>query len=176
LEKQENTHRFLKFNVRAIQTGTIIVGAHMLDVRSTINVSKAEVLSLDVRGVRRILDSVLADRAELERNRNNVAIYVLGYDNDSRELYLIPEVRKWFHRLFDEVPELFYWMNMRENFLVFYALMMQRPIKVEGGTIVSPEDMQQFLVWGYERLNLFCAEQRLNADATKSHISACLEG
>ena len=117
----------------------------MLDVRTTINVSRSEILSLDVGGVRRILDSLLIDRAEIERNRNSVAIYVLGYDGDSRDLYLIPEARKWFHCLFDEVPELFYWANMRGQFLMFYALMMQKPVKAPGGRIVSPEDMMSFL-------------------------------
>src|ERR1700738_2408413 len=45
-----------------------------------------------------------------ERNRNRVQFQILGYDEDSRELYDIPEVREYYRELYNRHPGLFYWI------------------------------------------------------------------
>ena len=64
----------------------------------TIQISKKAILACNVRQVREILDSFVSDL--IERNRNRVEIEIIGYGEDSRELYLINEVRRWFHIFF----------------------------------------------------------------------------
>ena len=96
----------------------------------TILVSKDEIVSENVSGVRGILDSFVP--ILIDRNRNRVTIMINGYDTDSRELFLINEVRKWFHHLFDIVPELFFWLDMRPPWLTFYATMFGTPVRVQG--------------------------------------------
>jgi hypothetical protein len=146
----------------------------MMDALITIMVEKSEVLTQDVSRVRKILDSFLPTLAS--RNRNNVVILVNGYDDDSRELFLIAEVRTWFHRLFDAVPELFFWMDMHQQRLPFYALMMGEPVRGNGGTTVSSGDMGKFMLWGYTNLNEFCARHNFDATPSNSHILSCLKG
>src|SRR5215831_20778651 len=72
----------------------------------TIMISREEIVSEDVSRVRTILNTFVPTL--VERNRNRVTIMVEGYNDDPRELFLINEVRKWFHHLFDAVPELFF--------------------------------------------------------------------
>jgi hypothetical protein len=144
----------------------------MGDTTGIILISKAEVLAQDVSQVRRTLDALMPEGAE--NNRNGVIVLIDGYNEDGRELYSVPEVKTWFHRLFDAVPELFYWMDMSNGRLLYHALMMRSPIRVEGGTAVSPEDMQQFLRWGFSHLNVFCQRHQFDPASSNEHITACV--
>lgn len=144
----------------------------MTDTLVKILVNKEDVLAQDSSGVRRVLDSFIPHL--LDRNRNSVEILVNGYNNDQRELYLIPEVRTWFHRLFDITPDLFYWMDMRDDRLLLYALMMRSPVRVKGGATIKPEDMQEFLLWGFSQLNEFCNNYNLDPTPSNLHITECV--
>jgi hypothetical protein len=95
---------------------------------------------------------------------------VNGYNDDPRELFLINEVRKWFHHLFDAAPELFFWMDMSRPWLTFYAIMFGTPVRQKGGTTTSSEDFQRFLIWGYQNLNTFCSAHSISADSSNEHI------
>ena len=139
----------------------------------TILVSKDEIVSENASGVRGILDSFVP--ILIDRNRNRVTIMINGYDTDSRELFLINEVRKWFHHLFDVVPELFFWLDMRLPWLTFYATMFGTPVRVQGGTTISSEDLQRFLVWGYQNLNVFCSTHGISPDLSNEHIRSAIE-
>lgn len=134
----------------------------------TIEISKDEILNVDVSRVREILDSFIPNL--FDRNRNGVAITVSGYNTDSRELFQINEVRKWYNHLFEVVPELFFWMDMRPPWFTFYAIMFGTPIRVNGGTTVSSEDLERFLLWGFQNLNLFCVTYSLKPDLSNEHI------
>jgi hypothetical protein len=138
-----------------------------------ITVSRKEIVSEDVSRVRGILDTFVPTLTD--RNRNRVTIMINGYDNDPRELFLINEVRKWFHRLFGAVPELFFWMDMRPPWLTFYAIMFGTPVREPGGTTMSSEDLQRFLIWGYQNLNGFCSAHDISPDPSNEHIRCAIE-
>lgn len=139
-----------------------------------IQVRKEDVLFQDTSDVRDILDSFVPTL--LDRNRNAITVHLNGYNDDSRELFFIPEVRTWFHRLFDTIPDLFFWMSMMDECLPLYALMMFKPVRVEGGSVIRPEDMQKFLVWGFNGLNEFCDKHDLDPNPSNKHITNCLKG
>lgn len=145
----------------------------MPDALVTIQVSREELLRQDVSRVRRILDSFVPGL--LKRNRNAISVEVMGYDDDPRELFLIPEVRKWFHRLFDVTPDWFYWMDMSNDRLLLHALMMFSPVRVEGGTTIRPEDVQAFLMWGFPGLNVFCKNLQIDPTLSSQHVFACVK-
>lgn len=44
--------------------------------------------------------------------KNIMAICFMGYDNNSREVYDIPAVQKYLTKLLENVPELFYYINI----------------------------------------------------------------
>jgi hypothetical protein len=143
------------------------------DAAATILITKEEILIRDVSHVRSILDSFIPTL--VERNRNGVEILITDYDDDERELFLIPEVRPWFHRLFDVIPDLFFWMDMSNGRLLLYALMMRSPVRVEGGTTIIPEDMQEFLTWGFSHLNVFCKMHDFDPEPSNQHINTCIK-
>ena len=82
-----------------------------------IQVSLTEVQVADTSLSTSALKSFVPDL--LKRNRNRVRFEVLGYDDDPRELFDIPEVRKYFQNLIDENPGLFYWMDIDSHMLRF---------------------------------------------------------
>lgn len=138
----------------------------------TITVNKYEILRLDVSGVRNILDGFPPDL--VERNRNGVTILVNGYEDNPRELVIIPEVRLWFHRLFEVVPEIFFWMDLRPPYLTFYAIMASAPVRRDGGTSLSAEDLKNFMLWGYTNLNVFCKAHGFHPGPSNEHIKNCI--
>lgn len=139
----------------------------------TIMVSKDEIVNKDVSRVRGILDSFVPTL--IDRNRNRVTIMVNGYNDDPQELFLINEVRKWFHHLFDASQDLFFWMDMRPPWLTFYAIMFGTPVREQGGTTISTEDLQRFLVWGCQNLNAFCSAHGISPDSSNEHIRHAIE-
>ena len=72
-----------------------------------------------------------------ERNRNRVQFQILGYDEDSRELYDIPEVREYYRELYNRHPGLFYWIDTRSYMLVFLGLMFYPPVRRDGNVPCS---------------------------------------
>lgn len=142
-----------------------------MDPLVTIMIGRDEILSLDVSRPRSILDGFIPDL--MGRFRNAVVVLVNGYDDDPRELYDIDEVRSWFARFFDAVPELFFWMDMRDKRLIYYALMMGTPIRKAEGATVSAEDIAKFMVWGFANLNTFCAKHGLDHGPSNRHIRDC---
>ena len=123
------------------------------DGRIYISISKQEIVDKDISRIRGIFDRYITNLKDL--SRNNFTIQVTGYNDNHSELFLINEVRAWFHKFFDYVPELFYWISCEEIPLKYYALMFCNPIRVNGGTVVDTEDYQRFLIWGYQNLNIF---------------------
>jgi hypothetical protein len=134
----------------------------------TIMISREEIVREDVSRVREILDAFVPTL--IDRNRNRVIIMVNGFNEDPRELFLINEVRNWFHHLFDAVPEFFFWMDMSTPWLNFYAIMFGTPVRKQGGTTMSSEDLQRFLIWGYQNLNAFCSAHGISPDSSNEHI------
>ena len=60
----------------------------------------------DISGVLTALKSLSSDRSSAMSAEGTVTLVFNGYDDDPRELEAIPEVRKWFARLFEAWP---YW-------------------------------------------------------------------
>ncbi|MDP3498151.1 MAG: chlororespiratory reduction 6 domain-containing protein [Candidatus Nitrotoga sp.] len=66
----------------------------------------AAITAGDISGVLSALKSLSSDRSSAMSAEGTVTLVFNGYDDDPRELEAIPEVRKWFARLFEAWP---YW-------------------------------------------------------------------
>ena len=66
-------------------------------------ITKSEILNTDVSRLKQFIEMFHADCESLESIRNKLSLGVHGYENDSRELYEIPEVRRWFKHAEQEV-------------------------------------------------------------------------
>ena len=137
-----------------------------------IQISKADIIAQNVDRVTDILNSFIPGLAE--RNRNRVRIEVLGYGDDKRELFDIPEVRLYFQKLFDAVNGAFYWLDSSSYMLIFWGLMLLTPVRSDGKVGLLPEDMQKYLMWGYIKLNAFCKENSLSPEPSTAAISSAV--
>ena len=57
------------------------------------------------------ISGVLADKETIERFRGRVDLAFHGYSNDPRELYEMPEVRRFCAKLDDAFPFWFYFLS-----------------------------------------------------------------
>jgi hypothetical protein len=133
-----------------------------------IQIDKSSILACDPQPVATILESFVPHSCE--RNCDRVQLEVLGYLNDSREIYDIPEVRSYYQALFQRVPGLFYWLDSSSHMLLLLGLMLFPPKRSDGLVTISPADMQQFLLRGFEGLNRFCSEHGLSPEKTNKAV------
>lgn len=72
------------------------------------------------------VESYLREFEKLGRKkmRGRVIVSFQGYDSDPREIYQIPEVRKWVARIIKHVPHLFYFLSSEgyDIRLVFFCI------------------------------------------------------
>lgn len=68
--------------------------------------------------------------------RSRVMLNFSGYDFDPREVYQIPEVRKWVNRLITNVPHLFYLIS-RENYAMRIVFLCIAPVAGRRGDQVD---------------------------------------
>jgi hypothetical protein len=134
----------------------------------TIQIDRSSILACDPEPVARILESFVPHLCE--SNCDRVQLEVLGYLNDSRELYDIPEVRSYFQALFQRVPGLFYWLDSSSHMFLLLGLMLFPPKRSDGLVTISPTDMQQFLLRGFAGLNRFCSEHGLSPEKTNKAV------
>jgi hypothetical protein len=110
-----------------------------------------------------------------ERNRNRVQFQILGYDEDSRELYDIPEVREYYRELYNRHPGLFYWIDTRSYMLVFLGLMFYPPLRRDGKVSLFGDDLLAYLRIGFYGLKIFCARHNLPIEPAKDAVLAGLD-
>jgi len=134
----------------------------------TIQIDSSSILTCDTEPVASILESFIPELCE--RNRDRVQLEVLGYLNDPRELYDIPEVRSYYQALFHRVPGLFYWLDSTSHMVLLLGLMLFPPHRSEGRVTLSPTDLQQFLLMGFRGLNEFCARHAFSTERTNQAL------
>jgi hypothetical protein len=101
---------------------------------------------------------------------------VMGYRDDSRELFDIPEVRAFFEALFRANPGLFYWIDFESYMFVFLGLMISQRHRKDGQVTIAPLEMQAYLIRGFLGLNKFCEETGASPDSTNALVSRWLRG
>ena len=139
-----------------------------------IQVPRNEVEELKVGGAIAVLDSWVPEL--LERNRNRVQFEVLGYGEDSRELYDIPEVRGYYARLFERTNSLLYWIDIDSYMFVLLGLMLYEPQRIGRQVTLRPFHLQAFLQRAFARLNSFCEEWQLSPEPTTILVRRAISG
>lgn len=97
---------------------------------------RSDIEAKNVKGILGRLRLLSATREDLMRYQGKVSLSVSGYDNDPRELHLIPEVKRWFQSLDLEWP---YWGWFLERdgdmFSLILALLCSvKEVRKEGQT------------------------------------------
>ena len=114
----------------------------------------------DISGVLTALKSLSSDRSSAMSAEGTVTLVFNGYDDDPREIEAIPEVRKWFSRLFEAWP---YWS--------FFASRIDQTVPLVLSLLLSGETVAGELGmagWSFDTdklkpllLKMFCHQNEL---------------
>ena len=116
-------------------------------------VDRTDVESGDVSPAVNRLSGVLGDRETVERFRGRVYVTFAGYSNDPRELYEIPEVRRFCARLDERFPYWFYFLSADGDTLRVIASCLCSVAQVEPGVVGFGEDLVDFMTRHFDALN-----------------------
>ena len=116
-------------------------------------VDRTEVEALDVSRTASLLSRVLADRNAVEGHQGRVDLAFLGYSNDPRELYDIPEVRRFCTKLDDAFPYWFYFLSTEGVTLGVIACCLCSVTKFRAGVVSFGPDLVAFITRHFEALN-----------------------
>ena len=117
-------------------------------------VSRQETESLDITPTLRVLQTLLYDAETVTMFRGKATIAFDGYDNDSRELYEIPEVRRYLVELDSKFPYWFYFLSTRDDMLKMIAFCLCQTRRIETGMAYPDRhDMQAFMVAHFDAIN-----------------------
>lgn len=94
-------------------------------------VTKQEIKGGKVKNFLRMIE-------EAERQQGNLANKVIlefqGYDHDPREVYEIPEIRKWVQKVYKQKPNIFYYLcDFSETMLISYLCLVDSKAVVSYG-------------------------------------------
>ncbi len=94
---------------------------------------------------------------------NSLALMIGGYDEDPREIYAIPEIRRFYQQLWKQWPYWLYFCNLdTENLMmmVMCCLGSLDALKVKDQSQVkvsiSPLEVIQFISGGFVPMNEMC--------------------
>jgi hypothetical protein len=109
-------------------------------------VGREEVEACDPTEVLKTLNKLTANRLTALKFMDKVNIGVHGYDDDSRELFEIPEVRLFFSELDRQFPFLFFFLSTATGALTLLALLLCRITRISPTrSAYDQEDFANFI-------------------------------
>lgn len=148
-----------------------------------LSISKEEIISQDISGFVNLLDKLTIDDDMIKKTRGKLTFYINGYDDDSRELYQIPEVRDWVTKV---VPAFKYWgyfLNMEKHISEFAGLIIiqaclldvkvlgndtkDNGIKIEFDLEQNMDLMNQLFLWLNEFSGKYSIPEVINREQTR---------
>ena len=94
-----------------------------------------------------------------KRLRGKLIFEIDGYLDDTRELYVIPEVREWMAVLDCAFPYWFYFMNVGpQSTLSFVVRSLCRYEGVPGDSVIPPDELQRFIIAHFAAMNVLASK------------------
>lgn len=98
--------------------------------RLLILVGKDDIKEMNYRPLIDLIKRICSNKYHLSKFKENIEIGICGFDDDSRELYQVPEVKKWMSNIFKHVLGLTYFVTKDKysqflKVLVFSCVEMQ---------------------------------------------------
>jgi hypothetical protein len=96
---------------------------------------KEDILMLNYQPLIDLISRICSDKLHFQQFRENLEIGIHGYDNDTRELYEIKEVKNWITNIFTNVPGLSYFLANDEysQFLKLFVFSTLSLINTDKG-------------------------------------------
>jgi hypothetical protein len=118
---------------------------------------REEIETLEIESFFKSMDLLLGSREVSMAVRQRIEFFVEGYDNDSRELWEIPQVRQFFHRLHDGFQNWLFLAFPDGEFLnVLIKCLCFGNGENESTANIDPECLRHFLVACFNALNQLC--------------------
>ena len=136
-----------------------------------LNVARESVEQADTRDIAPFLYDLTQAPEKALASRGNVAIILQGYENDSRELYEIPEARRWWQTLDSQFPELFYFLSPYMEQRVLYISCLLPCKKLEGQVSIDSDELKNFIAKRLGYMALFCWQIGDEPDALAKEIT-----
>ncbi|WP_084199139.1 chlororespiratory reduction 6 domain-containing protein [Noviherbaspirillum autotrophicum] len=117
-----------------------------------ITIQREDIERRDLEQALASLNRLIDSREALEASNGTISLMVSGYDNDPRELHLIPEVRAFFQELDEQFPFWFHVCTRIEHSLrmIFAMLADLEPVALDDppgaiGYQFSNDDLNDFV-------------------------------
>jgi hypothetical protein len=107
--------------------------------------SRQQVESGDTHEPMTFLQHIIANPDHALEFMGRVSLIVDGYNDDARELFEVPEVRRYIKALDDEWPFWFYFLSQTDESLKVLAMCLCSSFEVAPGqTHLDPDDFARF--------------------------------
>jgi hypothetical protein len=113
-----------------------IVNKHLYESgRLCILAGKDDIIEMYYQPLIDLISRICSNKHHFSKFRENIEIGIYGFDNDSRELYQIPEIKKWITNIFNNVPGLTYFLANDEysQFLKVFVFSSVKLINFDKG-------------------------------------------
>jgi len=124
-------------------------------------VSKSEVIGGDLSTLNTLVKRLTRNKEMTISKRASAEIFLPEYDSDSRELYQIPEVRRWFQKTIDEEFPWFYFLSHNTGISLTALYCCTCKVSFQGiydnkhGLEIDLDETDWWLEQNYSNLNKF---------------------
>ena len=88
------------------------------------------------------------------RARGRLILVIDSYDDDQRELYMIPELREWMREVDREFPYWLFFMDLGpRSTLAFVTFARCQYERTSGGSFIQDQELKRFLVTRFAAMN-----------------------
>ena len=110
-------------------------------------ISRDEVQRMDISRPLETLKALMSDPATARRNKESMDISFSGYDHTSEELFEMPEVREYVHKLDHEFPYWLFFLSKRGLGLqcIMYCHLLPH-LTPEARATRHPQQLEQLLL------------------------------
>lgn len=120
-------------------------------------IPKEDIESGDLSNALTILNRIRVKKKMARHFRDKVDISIFGYQDDPRELFELPEVRKWVRKLDREFPYWFFFLSKEMPGLLFITYALCKYSKLpEGGFELNGESLSKFVLAHFGPMNEIC--------------------
>ncbi|OGG45725.1 MAG: hypothetical protein A3F84_18425 [Candidatus Handelsmanbacteria bacterium RIFCSPLOWO2_12_FULL_64_10] len=125
------------------------------------------ILSGDIRICQEVVEDVILQRPEAAKGYfQSVLFWFPDYDEDTREVYEVPEVRAWLQKVDQEFPYFFYFV-MPEQYVLYVASQT-----CADGTGLTLQALRLYLAGHEDPIKELCIEIGDDYEAVSAKIGA----
>jgi hypothetical protein len=132
--------------------------------RIVFNIKKPIIQKLQFSNIVDAFQKMAMNEKLLEHCKNKIDIWIDDYNFDDRELFQIPETKKWVNKLSKKIEGWSYFLAKDVEtaaFLKVMQLCQSSYRNVDGTIIFDQKDLNNFLIKSYEDLNKFSQKHEI---------------